>query len=156
MVKPVRRDSLVVFAIDSLRSSLVLAKWTADTFAFTSRVELGAPIPQYGFMATGDSVLWVQTDSNLISFRVSWQEAPNSAIEPRSVASGGMEIASGPQGTGFLWNGVTPTDAAILGLDGRVVDRIRLEPWRTTWWRGSHSGLFLVKTPEGTSKFVVK
>jgi|GEM_PF-2004648 len=153
-VPPVRGDSLVVFAVDSLRSSLILAKWTKDTFFFAGRVDLGAPVKYT--MAIGGSNLWVQTDSNLISFRVSWQEVSPSGIETRSPVAHDLAVTEGPMGTGFLWNGFAPTNATIQGVDGRVVDRIRLNPGRTTWWRGSRSGLFLVRTPDGTSKFLVR
>jgi hypothetical protein len=154
-VTPARHDSLVVFAVDSIHSSLVLAKWTPDTFFFfANRISLGASVQS--FMAIGDSVLWVQTDSNLISFRFSWQEASPSGIESRSPLAHDLAVTEGPMGTGFLWNGLAPTSATIQAINGRVVDRIRLNPGRTTWWRGSRSGLFLVRTPDGTSKFLVR
>ncbi|HXP91000.1 MAG TPA: hypothetical protein VN931_08740, partial [Fibrobacteria bacterium] len=77
-------------------------------------------------------------------------------IEQRHSLVGQLKISEGPMGTGFLWNGSAPAIATIQGIDGRVVDRIRLEPGRTTWWHGSRSGLFLVRTPDGTSKFLVR
>ncbi|HXP90911.1 MAG TPA: hypothetical protein VN931_08295, partial [Fibrobacteria bacterium] len=126
LVAPVRHDSLVVFAIDSLQTSLVLAKWTPDTFFFVDRISLGTQIASRGFMAIGDSTLWIQTDSSLLSFRISWQEARNSAIEQRHSLVGQLKISEGPMGTGFLWNGSAPAIATIQGIDGRVVDRIRL------------------------------
>jgi hypothetical protein len=152
---PVRKDSLVVFAGDS---SLVLAKWTPDTFLIQSSIPLGMAV---GALAIGDSTLWVGTVAPLgempaiLSFRFAWTNSPTE-VASRSRLVQRLTVTSGPGGTGLLWTGSISAAATIQNLDGRTLDRIQLEPGQTTWWQGGHRGVYLASTPAGVAKFLVR
>lgn len=151
MVKPARKDSLVVFAAES---SLVLAKWTRDHFKVTSVIQVGGRIGND--LAIGDSTVWVSlianNTSSVVSFRLRWEERSSSAISIQPVSR--VQIRSTPEGAVLTHVGA-PTTATFLEPTGRVVGHQILTSGENTW-RAPHTGLFLVHTTQGTSRIMVR
>lgn len=149
-VAPVRKDSLIVFAVDS---SLVLAKWTVGNFRLLNRVKLDGRV-SYG-MAIADSTLWVNVDSKVLSFRVAWLEGIGTRIGTRATRSdlaiqgvaGGLEIRS---------LGSTSNRYSILTLQGTTLANGVVGTGESAVWQAPHAGLYLVKTSDGSKAIMVK
>ncbi len=150
--KPARKDSLVVFAGDS---TLVLAKWTRDHFNVTSSIKLDARIGND--IAIGDSTVWVKVygsnSNSTLSFRLRWEERNPSATSPRQ-ATAALQIRSTSGGVQLTHEGVS-LPVTFLEPSGRVVGQ-QILTTGTTRWTAPHTGLFLVHTPQGTQRIMVK
>lgn len=149
--KPSRKDSLVVFAAES---SLVLAKWTRDQFKVTSIIQLDGRVGND--LAIGDSTIWVSlftnNTSSVVSFRFRWEERSSSAVSVRPLAR--VQIRSTSEGAVLTHFGA-PTTATFLEPSGRVVGQQVLTSGENTW-QAPHTGLFLVHTPQGTARIMVR
>jgi len=147
---PVRKDSLVVIGVDS---SLVLLKWTAYGVKVVKTVKLDAAV-SYG-IAIADSTLWVQTPGALLSFRVSWQEPPQTNVQARSMMTGSLRASAISQGLSLLWNGMGSVPVDVLALDGSVAARTTLSPNVAMVVPALRPGLYLVRSPAGSRKVLV-
>lgn len=150
--KPARQDSLVIFAADS---SLVLAKWTRDQFKVTNTIKLDGRIGND--LAIGDSTVWVSLYGtgtiSTVSFRLRWEERSSSSISPRHEAAP-LQVRSTSEGALLTHDGA-PMTATFLEPSGRVVGQQRLSAGSTRW-TAPHPGLFLIHTPQGTTRIMVK
>jgi hypothetical protein len=150
--KPVRKDSLVIFAADS---SLVLAKWTRDQFKVTNIIKLDGRIGND--IAIGFSTVWVSlygaNQTSVVSFQLAWEERGSSATSVRQEIAP-LQIRSISGGAALTHDGA-PLTATFLEPSGRVVGQ-QLLGTGTTQWMAPHPGLFLVHTTLGTTRIMVK
>jgi len=149
-VAPVRKDSLIVFAIDS---SLVLAKWTLGNFRILNTVKLDGRV-SYG-LAIADSTLWVNVGSSVLSFRVSWLEAANTRIGSRNARSD-LAIRALPGRIEIHGLGAISQRCSILTLQGTLLAEPSIAAGEQATWLAPHAGLYLVRTASGTTTIMVK
>lgn len=149
-VPPVRKDSLVVFAIDS---SLVLAKWTLNRFQVLNSVRLDGRVNSG--LAIADSTLWVNVDGTVLSFRVTWKEGQSSGIQTRQATSASRLRLQGRQ-VEWGWEGTQQGAFAMVSLNGQKLGSWTLRPGSKASWTAPQKGLYLLQTPEGSQKILVK
>ena len=149
-VPPVRKDSLVVFAIDS---SLILAKWTLNTFRVLNQVRLDGRVG-YG-LAIADSTLWVNVDGTVLSFRVGWKEGQVSGV---SAQRSGAELRIHQHGNKveWTWNSTSTAAFSVHTLNGQRLESWTLSPGSTASWNAPKAGLYLLKSPVKAQRIIVK
>lgn len=149
-VPPVRKDSLVVFAVDS---SLILAKWTVGKFLVLNSVRLDGRV-SYG-LGLADSTLWVNVNGTVVSFRVGWKEGQVSGVQGIPSREGLRLVQEGQQ-VRWTWEGGAEAAFSVHALNGQRLGSWVLKPGSQANWTAPKPGLYLVKTPSGAQRLLVK
>lgn len=147
---PVRKDSLVVFGVDS---SLVLAKWTLGSFRVMRTVKLDGRL-SWG-LALADSTLWANVDGKIVSFRVGWKEDPSSGVSSRDVTSG-FRVTQAGRRLDLAATGLTASPYRVLRLDGTLIASGTLQVGQHASVKVSEPGMLLLQTQVGTRSLVVR
>lgn len=164
-----RKDSLVVFAVDS---QIVFLKWNPAGIGilktisipgerFTSasgsvRSAIGWSQGPVGYLDTG--YVWATTGSKLYSFRLSWQEDATGVIGTgvQAFSGAGTSLRSMSGGTEVVWNGPGTARAEFLSADGRRLGSLDLVAGQARTWISPRPGLVMVRTPDGVRSIVVR
>lgn len=150
-VRPVRKDSLMVFGGDS---TLVLAGWNRGQFSVYQTIQLDDRI--FYAMALGDSVLWVRTANKVLSFRVGWKERPSGVHRASSIPLNYLRMSQQGGVLSFEWSGSQETSILVLGLDGTVHMNARIAPnGRANMTTKGKSGILVVSTSQRSAQIMV-
>lgn len=114
-VQPVRKDSLMVFGGDS---TLVLAGWRRGQFQVYQTIQLDSRINHA--MALGDSVLWIQCYSKVLSLRIRWENRATRASHNLGRV-GSLRIQHEPGTLSFHWSGAQETPLVVRKADGTLL-----------------------------------
>lgn len=153
-VRPVRKDSLLVFGGDS---TLVLAGWTRGQILVYQTIKLDSKI---GYaMALGDSVLWVHAGNNVLSFRYGWKDRALTGIQPRTtrLSQSSLRIHQYGQSLITTWKGSESTPIQLLGSDGSLLAQKVIGPNESAEFPlPKHKGMMLIRTVSGSQPFMVR
>lgn len=153
-VRPVRKDSLLVFGGDS---TLVLAGWSRGQLQVHQTIQLDNRIAYA--MALGDSVLWVRAGNNLLSFRFGWKDRVQTGVQPRSFGAHPIPLRIVQRGQSLIatWNSSESTMFELLGIDGSIVGRKEMGPYeRAEIPLPRHKGMVLIRTKAGSTPYIVR
>lgn len=149
-VPPVRKDSLVVFAIDS---SLILTKWTLGQFKVLHKVGLDGRVG-YG-LAIADSTIWVNVNGTVVSFRVGWKEDQVSSVSARPIFSATIFRQRNLR-VEWTWQGASNGIYSMHEMDGTSLGSWSLTTGARATWIAPKAGIYLLRTPDGTQSIIVR